>query len=134
MTRKFGNGNCLVCLVLLLSGPAMAAKTDVVVLKNGDRITGEVKSLDRGRLKYSTDSMGTIYIEWDDIDTLVSKEFHRVRVRGGRLYFGTLSDAGGADTVVVEGTRGMPAQPLNDIVRITPLEDSWKERIDLTNL
>lgn len=110
----------------------MAAKTDVVVLKNGDRITGEVKSLDRGRLKYSTDAMGTIYIEWDDIDTLVSKEFHRVRVRGGRLYFGTLSDSGGTDTLAVDGTRGMSAQPLADIVRITPVEDSWKERIDLT--
>ncbi len=120
-------------LALALSATAAtAAKTDVVVLKNGDRITGEVKGLDRGRLKYSTDSMGTVYIEWDDIDTLASKEFHRVRDTGGRLYFGTLSATGGADTLTVEGARGTSALPLADFVRITPVEDSWKERIDLT--
>ena len=49
-------------MVLGAAGSALAAKTDVVTLKNGDRITGEVKRLDRGRLRYSTDDMGTIYI------------------------------------------------------------------------
>ena len=53
-------------LFLLLLMPvcqAVAApKTDVVVLKNGDKITGEVKTLERGRLEFSTDSMGTVYI------------------------------------------------------------------------
>jgi putative salt-induced outer membrane protein YdiY len=132
MTGRIRYGIVLACLALVWSAPAMAAKTDLVVLNNGDRITGEVKGLDRGRLKYSTDSMGTIYIEWKDIDTLVSKEFHRVRVRDGRLYFGTLSNEGGANTLVVEGSRGTPAQAMDDIVRITPVEDSWKERIDLT--
>jgi len=43
--------------------PALAAKTDVVVLLNGDRITGEVKELSYGQLKFKTDDMGTLYIE-----------------------------------------------------------------------
>jgi len=33
---------------VLIAATAFAAKTDVVVLKNGDRITGEVKELNRG--------------------------------------------------------------------------------------
>ena len=37
-----------------------APKTDVVVLVNGDRITGEVKQLERGILTYGTDFMGTL--------------------------------------------------------------------------
>ena len=51
----------------LLAMPAIAAKTDVIVLVNGDRITGEVKNLSYGQLKFKTDHMGTVYIEWDKI-------------------------------------------------------------------
>ena len=51
----------------MLATPAFgAAKTDVVVFKNGDRLTGEVKSLERGRLRFKTDATDTISIEWDD--------------------------------------------------------------------
>ena len=41
----------LVVLLLLWALPASAApKTDTVVFKNGDRLTGELKSLRRGQL------------------------------------------------------------------------------------
>ena len=42
--------------------PAHADRTNVVVLVNGNAVTGEVKSLDFGALKYKTDSMGTLLI------------------------------------------------------------------------
>ena len=38
-------------------------RTDVVTLANGDRITGEVARLERGRLKFETDDAGTLYLE-----------------------------------------------------------------------
>ena len=50
-------------LLLLGAGVAEAQKTDSVCMRKGDRITGEVKSLSRGLLKYSTDDLGTISIE-----------------------------------------------------------------------
>ncbi len=45
---------------LLLAGRAVAAadKVDVVFLKNGDRITCEIKKLDRSVLTISTDPLG----------------------------------------------------------------------------
>ena len=59
---------------MLGAPPAVAApKTDVVVLENGDRVTGEIKGLEHNRLRLSTDHMGTIYIEWDKIARLSSK-------------------------------------------------------------
>ena len=62
-----------VCLLALLFSPlARAEKTDIVVLKNGDKITGEVKGLERGKLEFSTDSMGTVSIEWEDIQEILS--------------------------------------------------------------
>ncbi len=47
-------------------------KTDVVILKNGDHVTGEIKSLDRGKMTLSTDSMGTVQIEWEDVARVTS--------------------------------------------------------------
>ena len=44
----------LLASALLLAVPAfaLAAKTDAVLLVNGNTITGEVKSLQQGKLKY----------------------------------------------------------------------------------
>ncbi len=53
---------------------AQAAKTDVVVLINGNVVTGEIKSLDFAELRYSTDSMGTASIEWEEIVSLTSDQ------------------------------------------------------------
>ena len=47
--------------------PPAQGRTDVVTLANGDRITGEVVRLDRGRLEFKTDDAGTLYLEWDKL-------------------------------------------------------------------
>jgi hypothetical protein len=58
----------ILCLCCCLSLHAQAQrKTDVVTLYNGDRITGEVKSLNAGILRFSTDAMGTLRVEWQEI-------------------------------------------------------------------
>ena len=46
---------------------ARPGRTDVVTLANGDRITGEVVRLERGRLEFKTDDAGTLYLEWDKL-------------------------------------------------------------------
>ena len=51
-----------IMMVVVLDTPAHAhPKTDIVALANGDRITGEVSTLNRGRLEFKTDDEGTIY-------------------------------------------------------------------------
>lgn len=54
----------ILALVLLLLSleQAFAAKTDVVTLVNGNAITGEIESLEFGALKYSTDSMESVFV------------------------------------------------------------------------
>src|SRR5678810_964877 len=70
--------------LLLGAAVAKAQKTDSVWIKNGDRITGEVKSLSRALLKYSTDDLGTIYIEWDKVVRISSKATFEVQVNTGQ--------------------------------------------------
>jgi hypothetical protein len=77
------------CFVLA-AGEAEGQKTDSVWFRNGDRITGEVKSLFRARLKYSTDDLGTIYIEWDKIVRISSPATFEVQLGSGQKYNGIL--------------------------------------------
>ena len=60
---------------MVIAGPAWsAAKTDVIELENGDRITGEIKSLEYNQLKVSTYHMGTIFVEWDKVTRVRSSQ------------------------------------------------------------
>ncbi len=60
-----------------------AVKTDIVELVNGDRITCEIKKLDRGKLTVKTDGLGTLSIEWDDIQHISSKARYDVQLASG---------------------------------------------------
>jgi hypothetical protein len=72
---------------LLAAAPALAAKTDIVTLVNGDRLTGEVVRLQRGLLEFKTDTMGTVQIEWGQIATLQSTLLFEVeRASGGAAF------------------------------------------------
>src|SRR5690606_8136846 len=70
--------------VIGLVGTAWAApKTDVIVLVNGDRLTGEVKGLERGKLSFKTDATGTIQVEWDKVASLQSGQYLQVELTSG---------------------------------------------------
>jgi putative salt-induced outer membrane protein YdiY len=84
------------CALLILAlglwtTAALAAKTDVIHLRNGDKLTGEIKSVVRGQLKLSTDSMGTVYIEWKDITRITSPALYVIEMEDGTRYDGTFA-------------------------------------------
>ena len=79
-------------LILIFTPPLAAQKTDVVILRNGDHFTGEVKKLEHGKLQLKTDDAGTIYIKWNKIARLTAKAFFEVEVEDGTVYFGSLAE------------------------------------------
>ena len=79
-------GFVLVHSFLVLAGTAKAQKTDSVWIRNGDRISGEVKSVFHGILKYSTDDLSTISIEWDKVLRISSPATFEVQVSSGQKY------------------------------------------------
>ena len=80
------------------------AKTDIVVMNNGDRITGEVKSLSRGLLQYSTNAMGTLQIQWDSIASVTSVDDFEVELDSGARMFGSLRPGAAGELLVFRGT------------------------------
>ena len=57
---------------------------DVVVLKNGDRLTGEIKGLQRGELKIKADYMAeAVRLDWARIERLESKSTFMISLVNG---------------------------------------------------
>ena len=124
---NFGLSIMLVLLITSLTPQvAAAAKTDIVVLENGDAVTGEIKSLEFGELRYSTDSMGTVNVEWEEIVSLKSDQSLQVEVASGARYFGNLYTAGANGLVGVGRGDNVQEIDLSNIVRITPIETDEK--------
>ncbi len=123
----------LILAALLPARLALAEKTDRVILENGDRITGEVKRLEYGKLSFKTDDMGTLSIEWDKIRSVTAlvKNF-RVELEDGLLFFGTLdTDSATSKLLVILDTLIVPLNR-SEVVRISPIEDTFWERIDIS--
>jgi len=81
--------------IFLLAAPLYAReKTDVIVMNNGDRLTGEIKGLDSGVLYVSFDYiLGTSSVNWSKVNHLESKQEFIVKTEDGSVYTGTLKTA-----------------------------------------
>jgi putative salt-induced outer membrane protein YdiY len=58
--------------ILLFSSPADVLASDVIQLKNGDRVTGDILSMEDTILTVDTDYADIIKIDWDDVTGLTS--------------------------------------------------------------
>src|ERR1700741_256179 len=81
--------------VLLLVPPLFAREsTDVIIMKNGDHLTGEIKGLNAGVLYMSMEYiLGTSQVQWSNVARLESKQLFLVKTENGVVYTGTLNTA-----------------------------------------
>ena len=115
--------------------PALAApKTDVLVFDNGDRLTGEVKGLERGKLSFKTDATGTIEVEWDKVASLQSEQYLEVELLDGLRYFGRAPQAQAEGKLSCAWSRRIPRAGTcrcADVIRIAPIEQGGSiDRLD----
>jgi len=114
------------------SATAWAAKTDVVLLKNGDRVTGEVKTLERGKLTLSTDSMGTVFIEWEEIEEIFSSTGQAIELTNGQRFYGPLAKGEDDEMMMVRTEQGPVGVSTGDIVNMYPVEAGFWDRLDVS--
>jgi Protein of unknown function, DUF481 len=122
--------SCLLLVLGIAAAPsgAQAQKTDVLVLLNGDRITGEVKGLSRGKLDYNTDDAGRPSIEWVKVRRLTSSHYFEVEVASGAKYFGRLAEADRDGVIVVKLDRA-DTLAVPSVVRISTLDAAFLQRV-----
>jgi len=120
----------LAALVVLLASTVFAqGKTDVVTLVNGDRITCEVSKLERGRLELKTDDIGTIYVEWDNVVSVVSTRLVEVTTADGRAFLGSLQKTADRSIAVVGG--GDTVQlTMQEVTLISQIGRSFVSKLD----
>ena len=108
----------IILLILSLSG--MAQKTDNVYLKNGDVITGEIKSLKFAKLSFDMDGPGLVQIKWEFIVKVTSDKKFQVTMRNGDVLITKV------DSLFFETKHA----GLNDIVEIVQIKDKLLQRLD----
>jgi hypothetical protein len=123
----------------LLSTPAFAARADVVVLDNGDHITGEVKQLSAGQLQFKTDHVGTIYIDWTHIVSLTTSQQLQIELVGGRRLFGAAPESASSAGAIRLLSTSQPGQtpvpieiPIADVVQLGRMKggEVWYDRLE----
>jgi hypothetical protein len=118
--------------VLVWSAPRAAhaqPRSDVVTLANGDRLTGEVLRLERGRLEFKTDDAGTLYLEWDKLTSVLTLRLVEVGTGDGTMYLGTLVKAPARAIAVSTAGAEVPLQ-MFEVTSITPIGRSFWRKLD----
>lgn len=95
--------------------------TDKVYLKNGDRITGNIKELDRGKLRIKTETMDTIYLNWVEVESIDSSSYLRVTNVDGSIQTGRVQKSDIDKNVKLFAGGQTTEIPTLDIVSMKPI-------------
>jgi hypothetical protein len=111
---------------------ACADKSDIILFKNGDRLTGEVKTLDRGKVSFDTNATGVIKVEWDDIEQIYSSTTFEISLDdGGRLY-GSLAETTRHNEIRLQTDTTALDLPIETVVRMTPIKATVIDRMEMS--
>jgi hypothetical protein len=117
--------------VWLLAAPAaLAQKTDVIVLFNGDHITGEIKSYNAGRVILDTDIASDISIKWNKIISITSDKVFEAQTSDGLYHYGTLAPSTPPGKLVIVSDGKTESVEFLDVVRLSPLYATFWRRVN----
>jgi hypothetical protein len=117
-----------VLLALLAPRRASADKTDVLVLANGDRVTGEIMSVARGKLDLKTDDAGRLSIDWIKVQRVTSTHVFDIETVAATRHFSALPD-------LPEEVRGQlqladgSTIPIPEVVSMVPVDAGIASRL-----
>lgn len=125
----------LLFLAMFAAFPLAARdKSDVIVMKNGDKITCEVKGLSSNTLYISVDYiLNTLSVDWTMVDHIDSKQLFLVKTQGGTVYTGSLSTPQSSsgrpmEIQVVEAPNNVVTLDRRNVVSVDETSSSFMER------
>ncbi len=123
-TRIFGLA--LTCLAALLTSAAIASAQDVVVTTTGDRLVGEIKSMEKDILTVSTDYSDVDFkIKWENVVSIESKRQFLIETYDGKRLSGSLTPSPDKKVQV-----GGSTAALADVSTVQPFERNFWSRFD----
>ena len=122
------------CVFGLIASPlALANKTDIVYLKNGDRVTGEIKDLVRGEIRLKTDTFGMMYVNWQDVERIKTDKRLQVELVSGQRYFGPALADNSPGKLSVRQDSNVVTIDMDRIVVIQPIKGNDQRVGNLNN-
>ncbi len=122
---------CFILFLFSLLSNLSWSQNDTIVLKNNDKIIGEIKAMDRGVATVKTDySDSDFKITWIDIKSVRSNQTYLITLSSGKRINSSLNTKTGDEakvTVLEEGTE--ITIPIENIVYIKPVKDDFLSRI-----
>jgi Protein of unknown function, DUF481 len=116
------------------SGLLAKRKDDVVVMKNGDRFTGEIKGLQQGELIFKSDYMkDSVRLNWKEVERVESKDNYIIELENGKRLTGIIrkmatSDDSANDFQIVSGKHVLRLRP-SEVTIIQQREESFWDQL-----
>ena len=126
------HAGCKWMLICGLSALAWRATADdLIVLANGNRMSGTLRELSRGELQFTIagagQGRGTVEVDWRNVSMLESEQRLDIETASGERLLGTIA-APASFVLAITTAAGTREIPMQDIVRITPIEATFRER------
>jgi len=123
----------LLVAMLIVCVPATWAKhkDDVVIMKNGDRFTGEIKSLQRGELIFKASYMTeSVHLDWSKVSRLESKDSYLIFMADGYQFTDQFKLEDGTEDNLHIGPAGVIKVSQHNVLRIMPVEESFWSQLE----
>jgi putative salt-induced outer membrane protein len=104
----------LFAVLIMFAFHSIMALADQVMLKNGDRLTGDILTSDNKTLVMKTEFAGEVTIQWPAIDEIHSSQQLHVHAKNGQNLVGTVTATDGS--VGVATTANVVTVPKEDVV------------------
>jgi hypothetical protein len=116
--------------------PSLLAKRkdDVVVMRNGDRMSGEIKRLEKGQLFFQASYMlDPVALDWSKVERIESKDNFNVSLTNGEIHTGLIAkqflpEESAPDFLVT--SEGQTMRTAHDeVVSIVPMERTFLHQL-----
>jgi hypothetical protein len=130
--HRFGISLGLILVVVVAPCLAKVKRHDTVIMKNRDRLTGEVKRLEQGVLYIETDYFsGSVGVDWLQVEKVESKATFQIVLSDGKRMIGSISKEAvavpGEDFKVHAPTADIPVSGV-DVVQIeSQKKNFWRQ-------
>ncbi len=121
----------LVATLSAFGGLPLHAKRndDEVVMKNGDKFTGEIKKLENGVLFFKSDYMvNAVELDWARVERLESKDPFNVSFASGKRVIGLIEETRNSDFAVISDGANIRVPP-PEIAGLVPVEESFFKQL-----
>lgn len=120
---------CLWCAFIPVAYGSTRLKTDVVYMKNGDKITCEIRSLEQGQLTIKQDyANSTVVLDWEKVERIETQQPFVVIDTKGNAFNGEVFEKADENFVTINGI-STGKIPHNEVVSIQETGETFVRRL-----